>query len=94
MNQTISAARALQMSDALKQGPCTVEELAALAGLQETTTERWISQMQVFGRVRTGSADGLGWYRWVTATDQQVIEFAAMYDAARDAARRGGGLRR
>ena len=80
---TITAARAVQMSKSLKEGPRTVDELASLTGLERAAIRRWLSHMQMFDRVRAGGTDGLGpWYRWTAATDQQVAEFAAMHEAA------------
>lgn len=73
--QTVSATHAVQMSEVLKQGPRTADELAATTGLQQATVERWLSHIQMVGRVRAGGADGFGpWYRWISATDQQVGE--------------------
>ena len=83
MKQTISAACAVQMSEALKRGPRTLEELAAQVGLKQTTVGRWIAHMQMFDRVRTGLGP---WYRWVAATDQQIAEFAAAYATAKGSA--------
>lgn len=70
--QNVSAKRAVQMSEALKQGPCTVAELVTLTTVETAAVERWLSLMQTFNRVSVGgAAQPRPRYRWLPATEIQ-----------------------
>jgi len=71
MQQTITAAHALQMADAMKQRPCTLDELVGLTGASagEAAVARWLdAAMGPEIAAVYGEGDPVGSYRWVVAT--------------------------